>query len=546
MLAVFFAALFLVLHFYFNPFVRQKLVNAVSEGSGGLYALEIGKVYCNPLTGYARFQQVRLRTDTVLLRKLRQEQPGKTVAQIDLRVEDLYIRRARVFSSFSTKDINLGRVTAFNPELRLQTFRDSALQMPPATNPTGRSFLERLPGLLSKHANSVHLQHLSFLNARIFHEANQEGETSRQQADSIDLVLENIYVSEKKPGGEGRALYTDDVSLHFKNYTFSTSTTPYAFAVGAGEVSSGGQSAMFSSISAGPVISDDEFTGRQKWRRPRFRLDAKAMQVKGLDFFQALHHGVWMVQTVELQGGTLDILIDKRVEHVPNKKMPHEILRSVGFPLTVDSVLVKNLDIVFNETKESGKGVLHFSNTYSKVLNLTNDSLRMTDSTPARIYASCQLMGKGPLDLAVRLPLHTQGFFCSYQVTIGSIPMMEFNPLFEKDNLEFDDGTLKSLRMDVRVSNGLGTGTLEAVYSDLKITLRKPENDKKRGVASLFANILIRNDNKSASQSASSRTGDIRYERMPGDDFMRFLWRTARCGLLDILVPGVNVPLPPD
>ena len=541
---VLFVLLLLLMRFYLSPLIKDKLTAAATQGSNGLYSLEITDLQCNLLTGAARIKGMQLHTDTLLLAKLRQEHPGKTFSRVELRVPELKISRAGFLASFYSRNVRLGRITVVDPAISLRVSRDSiTTEHPDSVRP---SLLERLPELLSLHANNLRIDRFTFQNAAVEYETIAPGMRSMQKADSIHCVFDGISVEKNPRIGERKTLYSDDISLSFKNYRRSASNTAYAVAIGAGALSVGGQTLTLKSVSTGPTISDEAFVSHQKWRTARIRLNLDAVEITRLDFFGMLHQGVWKMETVSLKNGKLGIRIDKNVERVSAKRMPNEIMRALDFQIGIDSVLVKNLDISMTEIKPTGEGTIDFLKTYVTVINLSNDTARMSDATPAVVYASCSLMGKAQLDVSLTLPLLSSDFACVYRATLGPMPMATLNPLFEKDNLIMEEGELKSISLHASARNGVAQGDLIAEYSDLKIKIVQPDDKGKKRPLTWAANLLIRNHNKHPKLVSGGRTGKMDYRRVPADDLLRFMWRSVRNGLLDVLIPNVKVPFPPD
>lgn len=543
-LAVFFALIFFFVRFYLSPLLQEKLKSAVSQSSDGLYALEMGGLTFNLLTGTVRMKQLWLRTDTVMLSKLKQEQPGKNFFQVDLRVAALNIRHAKFFSYYYTRDVRLGKITVVNPELQLLSTRDSIVAALPDT--VQKTLLERLPSLLPPYAKSLLIERFTFENGTIDFQTNTAGVRTVHTADSIHCEFDRIYVENNPQMEQDSTFYADDIQLDFKNYKLNSSSTPYALAIGTGTMSRKDQTLILSSVSTGPTINDETFVSRQKWRRARLRFGVGTVEITRIDFFKMFRHGDLTMGTVNLKNGELDIHIDKNVERVPAKRMPNEVMRALKFTLSADSILAQNIDILFTETNPVGNGAVSFASTNAKIINFSNDTLRMSDATPARMYATCSLMGKAQLDLTVSLPLLSPNFACAYNATLAPMPMAELNPIFKKDNLIIESGQFKNLFLEARVRNGFAQGTLTTEYSDLKIKLVNEDDKKKKQFKSWALNIVVRSKNKNVYLAPKGRIGKMEYRRVPGDDFFRFLWRSVQSGLMGILVPGINVPFPPD
>lgn len=552
--------LMLLMRFFLAPLIKNKLIDAVSSGSAGVYRLDIRGVYCNPITGFASFKDIRLYTDTVLLEKQRTEHPEKPVSLINLNIRRLVLTDARFYSSWSTKVVDLGNITVFDPVVEMYTRLDSLV----LSDTLEVSFRERLPQMLCERVKSLSIKSFTVDNGSfVLGKTDSRNRTTEQSADTINCLLDSIFVDknaqiaaakkdievkgeENRQAGGPKALYAQAIRFDFKNYKFKTSKSPYVFAVGSGDFSSRDELAKLSSVSAGPDISDEEFVRRQKFRRGRFRLSINSILIVRIDLFKALHRGIWTMQTVDMNQGKVDVYVDKSLEQVPDKRMPNELIRNLNFYLRADSIFARNVDIVYHEKKPDGKGVITFDQAYLKITNFTNDSLLMSDAHPALIDANCRLMNAGKLVVSIKLPLLSRDFACSFRATLSAMSMLALNPLFEKDNLIIESGDLKSVQLQAKVQNGKASGALEAMYDGLEVTVIEAKGTEKKHLLSSIANLLLRTKNKK-DESGPIRTGTIDYTRIAGDDFLRFLWRSARSGLLDILLPkGVKVPLPPD
>lgn len=119
--------------------------------------------------------------------------------------------------------------------------------------------------------------------------------------------------------------------------------------------------------------------------------------------------------------------------------------------------------------------------------------------------------------------------------------------LTPKDNIQLEEGQVQRVRMSVRVRSGEGRGEMEVEYRDLKVTVLDEETRKKRPLMSGLVNLLVRNDNDPDFKGKPFRTATIEYTRESHDGFLRYLWRTARMGLLRTMLPeDMKIPPPKD
>jgi hypothetical protein len=87
------------------------------------------------------------------------------------------------------------------------------------------------------------------------------------------------------------------------------------------------------------------------------------------------------------------------------------------------------------------------------------------------------------------------------------------------------------MKADTNTSNG----TFVMPYQGLKISLLKKNGDEytKKGIFSILANIIVRNNNK---EDDNMRTAKIVVTRNKYRSFFNFIWMTIFKGLKDICV----------
>jgi hypothetical protein len=218
--------------------------------------------------------------------------------------------------------------------------------------------------------------------------------------------------------------------------------------------------------------------------------------------------------------------------------MPHELFRAVKPYLNIDTILLRNSKILYTEYKGTEEGKLDFENVNGVLLNITNDTLKMSTATPARVDARAELMGAGLLDLSLQLPLLSSDFQCDYTANLGIIDVTLLNQfVVDKNNIRVESGNVERVFLKVKVRNGLAQGTLEATYDDLKISILGKKTGDKKTLVSAIANIVLRGKNEKGSEKNPFKVGTIYYKREPTDGILRFISRTAQMGLLETLVP---------
>jgi len=536
LLLLIFAAGLVFAKFWLDPFLKQKLTDATARSE--IYALKIDRLHVNIFTGSAEADGIQLTTDSVRWEAQRLQRPDSIPLNIDLQISHLFIYNLGWLNFWRTKNLRLNEIEIFDPQLKLITAQDTILEKQPETDTLTKGFLERLPLLLAPHAKTLSIGAITVHNGKVSFRARRLQQSTYQQADSIGCTLSNINIRADDTLGSGRALYAHNISLALHNYEWYPAGDIYAYRIKSVTLLEASQTIKLEECSMLPTISDKEYMQRLTFRKPRLKLRVAEIDVQKLDLFRALHKQEWTMESIIIEQFNLNLFQNKDLPLKPGKRMPNESFRAIKSYINIDTILIRNSYILYTEIMDDGKGLLEFDRANGVILNVTNDTLKMSDATPARIDARAELMGAGTLDVSVRLPLLAQTFRCSYTANLGKIDMTYLNRLLtDKDNLRIESGASEKILLQARVQNGLAQGTIEATYSDLKISLLRDKDKSKKKLMSAVANLIIRGNNEKDLLTQPFKVGTVNYQRAPIDGFIRFLWRSAQSGLMETLLP---------
>jgi len=362
--------------------------------------------------------------------------------------------------------------------------------------------------------------------------------SSYQQADSIGLSLRNINIEANDTSETGRALFAEYLSLQLRNYELYPTGDLYGYHINAASLDGQKGLAKLEVVTILPKTSDAEFMQRLKLRVPRLKIRMQEILINHLDLFRAIHKKELNIQSVIVESARIDVYQNKNLPLSRFKRMPHELFRTIKPYLNIDTILLRNANILYTEFHGEQEGQIEFEKVNGVILNITNDSLKMTNATPARLDARVELMGAGLLDLSLQIPLLSPTFQCNYSANLGKIDMTYLNRLLEDQNkFRIESGKAESMILKVQVRNGLAQGTIEATYEDLKISVLRQNDGSKKRLVSVVANIILRGKNERGSTNQPFKVGNVYYRREPTDGILRFIWRSAQTGLMEILVP---------
>ncbi|MES2306766.1 MAG: hypothetical protein V4558_14785 [Gemmatimonadota bacterium] len=295
-----------------------------------------------------------------------------------------------------------------------------------------------------------------------------------------------------------------------------------------------------------PLGNDAAFLRRNRYRISRTALDVAGVSVLGAKVTEYLHDGSYQIRRADVRGFALDILSDKGKPSAPGKShhaTPQGALRSLGLHLHADTVVVAGrVQYRERDAKAPRPGVLTFEGVRATLLNVSTDSVRMTERTPLIVRADARLMGAGALHFEAEVPLLASDFRMKWRGSVGAMDATAMNGLIvDATGVRFIRGQITSVRFDATVTNGVARGSVAPRWQGLGVEVpgfaREQTNlfgKLKRAVAKFAANaFVIRDDNPDKEKPPLD--GTINHNWSAEETLPQFLWFALRDALLPLL-----------
>ncbi|HEX5668468.1 MAG TPA: hypothetical protein VFX73_06665, partial [Chitinophagaceae bacterium] len=174
------------------------------------------------------------------------------------------------------------------------------------------------------------------------------------------------------------------------------------------------------------------------------------------------------------------------------------------------------------DEKTEKEGTIFFTEVNGTVTNNRNFDIQKDDSI--RVDLTSKLMSRGQLRFLFRESYEDsiQGFLMS--VRMGGMEMQELNRLMiPLNSVRVDKGMIRDVSMRVKGNDHFAFGSMDMNYQNLKVSVLNEQN-KKKGIVSWLANILVRGRN--------SKTGIIYTERLKDKSVFNFWSRISLNGLM--------------
>jgi len=300
------------------------------------------------------------------------------------------------------------------------------------------------------------------------------------------------------------------------------------------------------------MYQDLAFSRKYATQKDRYDLAFDEISFTGIDFLSLNNDGNLHVKKLKIGPAKVAVFLNRELLP-PNfdkaRNYPHNALKRLPMATLIDTLSLEKVNINYTEydKKTKERGTLHLVNLGGKLLNITNDSLRLIKKNHAYADLTTYVMGAGKMNVKIDFNLTAKDAAFSYVGHVSPFNLKVLNPLSKSLGLvTIESGAVKSVDFNISANEKRSSGTVQFAYTDLKVNLLKEDENgvkEKKGLLSFLANtILIKNDNPTKGEAL--RTAKINYERVPQASFFNIMWKSVFVGIRETVGLGA-IPIKP-
>ncbi|SCY31831.1 hypothetical protein SAMN05192588_2225 [Nonlabens sp. Hel1_33_55] len=278
-----------------------------------------------------------------------------------------------------------------------------------------------------------------------------------------------------------------------------------------------------------PKYSKEEYTRQISREHDYTDLVVPVVNVMGYDFGFSNSKLFTTVDKIQLDAPVLGVYRDKRVADDPTfKPLYSKMLRDLSMDLMVDSILVENSSITYEEKLKSDQpaGSIKFTDldlTMSTVGN-TQPKGELTKITANGLFQQSKLHVDWSFDV------HNTNDAFRFSGNIGRMPAANINS-FTQPNLNIGfTGTLEEIYFDISGNNNTSQTSMKMAYDDFKIDVMRKDGKGINKFLSGIANIFIPKD--SEKNGDRYREGKGEAERNKTQSVFNFVWVSILSALI--------------
>lgn len=527
-----------------KPILTEKIKAGVYNGSDHLYRIDFKDVRINVLTGSLALLNVTLSTNAKVYDslKIQHRAPAHT---FELKLKKLQISRVGILTAYFKKRANVGAIILEKPSINV-TF--SKVTKKPDTVKVEKTLYEQI----SKTLKSLHINSIKIVDAD-FDYINKAG--NKKVVNSIkhlNVMVKDFLLDSLSSKDSTRFYYTKDVAFNIAGYKSVTKDKMYNMLVDSITGSTASKKITVKGLKLTPLYPELTFARKYNVQKDRYDLNFQKIELRQVDFI-ALHTDQKLhARSLRIGPAQVDVFMSRESPPSPGlnkgKNFPHVALKRLNFTIRIDTVWLKNVDVKYGEYNPASKktGSVTFKSIDGNILNVTNDSLRLTKQSHALANLNTLLMGKGTLQVKIDFNLTDKNGAFDYSGNLRNFDLTNLNPLSKPLGLvEIESGHIQQVDFKASGNQAGASGNLNMRYNNLKVKMLSDnidgEGTKEKGFLSFLANaVLVKDENPAKGENP--RTASMRNTRINSASFFNLMWKTVFVGIRDIVGVGI-VPI---
>lgn len=507
----------------FEPQIKAKLAKLVSDGSNGLYKLDMDHIEIDITAASVTAKNVMLVPDSVRMTEL--EKAGELGNDIyTLSLKNLDLQGLSPLALLDGKNIDLGTLVLESPEITIVHKKRNVEK-----KDTGNLY-ERIA---QKH-QSYSIKNLLLKNIQLT-VTNLDKNKKVSSFKNLSASFADIRIDSSTVKDSSRFLFAKDATLFMKGFSQVTAKNKYHFDIDSVALKPQDGSLQFFDLRFKPEGSKEEFSERLTHQQDRYDLNIKKGNIKNINWFSLLAGDGFFGDEVTMDGGLIRIYHDRSLAGGGPKQdnFPHQMLMNAGIPISIKKVQLNNLFLSYEELnpKSGHTGIVEFNNINGGISNVTNIASEITNDHFTVITASAAFMNTGKLNAVFKFDLakEKQGNF-TVDATLGEMDGLKLNKMTEGLALvKIKELTVDKLQAHIDGSHTGATGNIQFAYHDLSFDVLKNSDEgelKKRGVFTFIVNKFMTN------RSGNGKQYTVYHEHDPSRSFFNLIWKTILDGIL--------------
>ncbi len=517
---------------YWNQYKKRLLDGGVSnlilKKTDGLYHISADSVILDEIGGFLKVTDLRLKADTTIYDTITLSQNQPSVLA-NILIPRLVISGVKTPKALLTQELEGGSVLIDSPVIELLftgSDVDTVKQMS-----YENAYRQILSGLRRIKVDTVSIRNATLLTRDL------RGKNHQHQLDSLTINLFDIQIDSIANSDSTRFLFAREMQLHTREVKILSGNELYRYVIKNVEINTFSRLLFIGQFSINPLLAEGAFLRKFKFQQDRFDFDMYNIELTNLNIPKFLMEEV-EADEMNIKKGSFKIYRDMQYPRSSASKVgnyPHQMLNKLPFAVFIRKAFFTDCFIEYKERAEATgeTGRVQFHKASATIDYLTNQPHRLPASGIMTLDFNASFLNKAPLHAVLSFYNASKNGQWAARGKLGSMNATGVNELTEPMGLaKVEEGTIQSLHFDLTGNDYRADGKVTLLYSDLKVSLLKKEEDEKqkRKFISWVANMKLKSNNPNR-EGQEPRSAQVHYKRDTTRSFFALVWKTIFTGI---------------
>ena len=421
--------------------------------------------------------------------------PGRPI--FSATIDELGVRNNTIREIQSSGVFDITQLRMLNP--KIDVYLDESGKAP-NTKSSKDSLKSTKVGLVE----SILLQDILINNGAIALHDKESGRIPRMSFNNVNFGLQGLDFDllNSKTDINPQILLEKDLSLSLSNYQVYTKDSLNKLKIG--KIRYLGNTLILDSVYYQPAMGRYEFLRKKGYQDNTMDAFVERILLEKIDFDAYFLNQHLKAEVLRFDGLTLDVFRDKRIPLKEGvvKPMPQKLMQNAPFDLELDSVIVRNGLIRYQEfaPKAMLPGAIRFEEVNASIAPFAmTKSSKEFPLKSSMLEARAKLMGDGEVKLNANM-FFGAPYPMDVDVELGEFDLTLLNSMLASGVfIKVLDGRVTDGKWNFRMDDDDAIGEMNFKYKDLKIafldSLTLQRGNGKLGLMTFLANAFTKSNN---------------------------------------------------
>lgn len=535
LVVVFFVGIFLLVRFYVQPALRNRLQTLIVEGSDSLYTYKLGNLSTNLFGGDLTASDFTMAVDSNRYSELKARSVLPPLV-LRIAVKKASIKGIGVLALLLSKKIYIREISSDDADINVQRYfvkKDTAVSV---TNK------EPLWKLIRPKIKDLAIDKIALNGIRFLYRDAADSNASQLQFERCDAAFQKIRVDSAAVADTARIGYVENFSLAFKGLSARSPDSLYQMKADTVSYASADRYLTVQKFSLQPTLDKDR--RMDSFRKSWYSVSFDKVSFNGLRLDRYLRLNRAEADSVVFQTPHLSIYTDKLglKNYASNiGKFPHQKLLGADAVIAIRKFSAHNMSVHFTQRDEETReeGTVPLTNLEVSVANVVNDTALIRQTPVATASASGKIIGS-PIEASFRFYLDSAEGKFDVTGRLQNVKAAQINPLSTAlANVQVPSANIDYVAFFVRGEDYAATANVQMQYSNLSVVLFKRDKETGKNSARGFLNKLLNNyalyTSNPASGTVRQATG-VKVARLTTQTFFGLIWQAIFAGMQNIIL----------